>query len=78
MARIAHGLHALHCGKRKRIGPLTEGILAAVLDGLHAKTAERVAAGDAFPTLWASDTFLELLENRVVEKKKPAGDGNAA
>ncbi len=88
MAEIANGLHALYCETRRTARRLTETILGAVLDGLHAKTMERIAARNTFPRRWASDTFNDLLKGRVEPSrrgktkakkttKKPAANGKA-
>ena len=83
LSEIAHELHDLYCGTRRTARVLTKDILGAVLDGLHAKTMERLAAGRTFPRRWASDTFRDLLRERVArkageEEEKPAGDEEAA
>ena len=82
LSEIAHTLHALYCGTRRTARALTKDILGAVLDGLHAKTMERLAAGRTFPRRWASDTFRDLLREKVEKKtgkkKKPAGAGKDA
>ncbi len=87
MSAIAHGLHDLYCGTNKSARRLTENILGAVLDGLHAKTMERIAARNTFPRRWASDTFIDLLKGRVEpsrrgktttkKKKKPTANRKA-
>lgn len=86
MAEIAHCLHALYCETRRTARRLTETILGAVLDGLHAKTMERIAARNIFPRRWASDTFIDLLKGRVepsrrkkakTTAKKPAANRKA-
>ena len=70
MAEIANGLHALYCETRRTARRLTETILSAVLDGLHAKTMERLAARNTFPRRWASDTFNDLLKGRVEPSRR--------
>ena len=70
MAEIANGLHALYCETRGTARRLTETILGAVLDGLHAKTMERIAARNTFPRRWASDTFIDLLKGRVEPSRR--------
>ena len=44
---------------------MTENILSAVLDGLHAKTMEHIAAKAWSPRRWPSDAFNDLLKERV-------------
>ena len=70
MAEIANGLHALYCETRRTARRLTETILGAVLDGLHAKTMDRIAARNTFPRRWASDTFNDLLKGRVEPSRR--------
>ena len=70
MAEIANGLHALYCETRRTARRLTENILGAVLDRLHAKTMERIAARNTFPRRWASDTFIDLLKGRVEPSRR--------
>ena len=81
LSEIALTLHALYCGTRRTARPLTKDVLGAVLDGLHAKAMERLAAGRTFPRRWVSDTFSDLLREQVDKKtrrRKPAGAGKDA
>ncbi len=69
MAEIAQKLDELYCEGRSRAAPLTEDVLGALLDRLHSRAMQRIAAGDNPPKGWAGDTFIEMLEDHAVKRK---------
>ncbi len=67
VSEIALKLHELYCAPRRRGKPraLSEEVLGAILDRLHAMTMERIGAGKEFDIGWAGDTFVKMLDNHA-------------
>ena len=69
MAEIADMLDDIYCLDREEVQPLTEDILARLLDSLHAQTMDLIERDEGFPRGWAGETFAKMLFEWAVEKK---------
>ena len=76
MAEIADMLDDIYCLDREKVPPLTEDILARLLDRLHAQTMDWIEGEERFPPGWAGETFAKMLFEWAV-KKKPIEEAGA-